>query len=157
MNASVVKRFWKYVDKTFSTNECWNWTGSLMKRGGYGQLRDGTKTLKAHRISYELHKGKIPKNLLICHDCGNPKCCNPKHLYAGTYADNWKDTIKHGTRYVPEAIKGEKNVQAKLTESQVIFIKNSEERGVDLAKKFNVTKQLICRIKKGKAWKHIKS
>ena len=37
---SIIKRFWKYVDKK-GPDECWEWTGC--NSGGYGQL--GIKVL----------------------------------------------------------------------------------------------------------------
>jgi len=86
---------------------CWEWQFSL--RNGYGVLCFGEKrNLAAHRMSYIVHKGDIPKGLLICHTCDNPKCINPKHLFAGTYSDNTKDAIKKNRMVVPEGIKFKK-------------------------------------------------
>jgi aspartate oxidase len=62
---------------------------------------------------------------------------------------------KANRMYVPEARRGEHNCQAVLTEDNVRFIRQSDMRGVDLAKRFNVTKALISRIRSGKSWKHI--
>lgn len=43
---------------------------------------------------------------LVCHDCNNPKCSNPYHLYWGTHADNTKDQIERGTYLsIPERTK----------------------------------------------------
>jgi len=126
-----------------------------MVRGGYGQLNDKGRLLKAHRLSWELHFGAIPDDLLIRHMCHNPKCCNPSHLLPGTVKDNHVDMQKANRMYVPEARRGERNRQAILTEDDVRFIRQSDIRGVDLAKRFNVTKSLISRVRLGKAWKHI--
>lgn len=58
---------------------CWNWTGTLSPRG-YGTLHVGATSKRAHRISYEVHRGPIPEGLTLDHLCRNRKCINPAHL-----------------------------------------------------------------------------
>jgi len=55
-------------------------------------------------------------------------------------------SLSGGTRF------GEKHGMAKLTNEQVVSIKLSKMRGVDLAKRFNVHKCTISAIKKGRNW-----
>ena len=53
---------------------------------------------------------------------------------------------------------GEKNPNSRLTEKQVIEIKErlqNGERNIDIAKGYDVTKDSISKIKTGKRWKHI--
>jgi len=62
----------------------------------YGVIRDNYKQKKAHRISYELHKGIIPEGKVIRHICDNKLCVNPNHLQIGSVSDNNRDKIgKH--------------------------------------------------------------
>lgn len=42
----------------------------------------------AHRIAYELYKGKIPDGLTVDHLCFNRLCQNPQHLEAVTFEEN---------------------------------------------------------------------
>lgn len=39
----------------------------------------------------------VPNKIDLCHNCGNGKCSNPKHLYWGTRKENVEDAIRHGT------------------------------------------------------------
>ena len=76
--------------KVVKTDTCWNWIGSLSK--GYGQIRHDGRVMKPHRVMYEIHRGPIPKGLLVRHLCHNRVCMNPWHLEVGTYQDNrWDD------------------------------------------------------------------
>jgi len=81
--------------KRASGGGCWIWIGRL-DNGGYGVMSIEGENKYAHRISYELHNGPIPPGLFVCHHCDTPACINPKHLYAGTQADNMRDMAARG-------------------------------------------------------------
>lgn len=66
---------------------CWMWNGSVESKG-YGRLHFGGKALKAHRVAYELHRGRIPQGLTIDHLCRNRRCVNPWHLEVVTNREN---------------------------------------------------------------------
>jgi hypothetical protein len=87
-------RFESKINK-LSHGGCWVWTGNKNEKG-YGLVRIDGKRYKAHRIAYELYIGDIPSGMLVCHSCDNPECCNPKHLWLGTHADNQRDKIAKG-------------------------------------------------------------
>ena len=94
-NASrpLAERFWEKVHKTES---CWLWTAPPRNGWGYGQIRVDGKKEYPHRLSYILHKGPIPKDMVILHSCDNRKCVNPDHLSVGTPADNLQDMRNKG-------------------------------------------------------------
>ncbi len=83
-----------FLKKIKKTETCWIWTGQINKAG---YARHCCKY--AHRLSYEYHIGKIPKDKMICHKCNNKICVNPEHLYAGTAYDNAQDALKAGVLY----------------------------------------------------------
>jgi hypothetical protein len=73
---------------------CWLWTGT--KDGVYGSMYvHGVKVL-AHRLSYALNIGPIPKGQMVCHKCDTPLCVNPHHLFTGSARDNVLDAIAKG-------------------------------------------------------------
>lgn len=88
---------------------CWNWTAS--KHLGYGQIGAGrrpSKPLFAHRVSFELHKGPIPADLVVDHMCRNRACVNPDHLRLLTRGDNvlCGDTLSAANAAKMECING---------------------------------------------------
>lgn len=87
-------RFWAQVDKS---KDCWEWTGTKWPRG-YGQFYSDGRIQRAHRLSYELLVGAIPKGLLVLHCCDNPPCVNPTHLFLGTKSAA-NGAVKRSRRY----------------------------------------------------------
>lgn len=156
-------RFWSKVNKNGALildTPCWEWLGWL-NTNRYGYFWINGKDVSAHRYSYEIKNGPIPKGLWILHKCDNPTCMNPDHLFVGTAKDNTQDMIKKGrkadTSVLPKA-KGIGHGNAKLTDEQVHqireeypFVKSHRK----LAKKFGVTKTVITNILGGIGWKHV--
>ena len=153
--SNVYQRLIRHMEINKTTG-CWEWQGS--KRSGYGRMiigsrTDGTrKTVSTHRLSYELNYGEIPQGMEICHKCDNPCCINPDHLFAGTRQDNIDDRERKGRNNPP---KGEKHAKAKLTERDVIDIRNKRAAGKSfgkLAKEYGVHKKTIQNAVSGKSW-----
>ena len=84
-------RFRGFINKTDS---CWLWTSHKQGQYGYGGFTVRHRTYSAHRISWMIYKGEIPKGILVLHKCDVPMCVNPDHLYLGTCADNHRDMIQ---------------------------------------------------------------
>lgn len=156
MGTDWQKRFFKKFTKKHQ-HECWEWFKGKTT-AGYGMFhKDKFTASYAHRISYELHVGPIPKGMCVCHACDNPACVNPSHLFLGTHLDNMRDMNKKG-RHAKDGAKGEKNAASKLENNDIPKIKNLLNNGCSLnsiARKFLVSKKTIFNIKKGRIWKHI--
>ena len=123
LSADFPKRFWAKVDKR-GPNECWICTATA-PNGRYPHLKTGVngKSIQASRADYILCVGPIPKGKIVRHDCTAtrdfPACCNPRHLKLGTHKQNTHDALRKGTFKPVEALPGENNHRAKLTNQQV--------------------------------------
>lgn len=135
--------------------QCWIWTKKV-NHSGYGMLKANKKTVMAHRLSWEMHRGPIPEGMLALHKCiGTPSCINPDHLYLGDQKQNIDDCIRQGRKVV---LRGEDHASSVLTEDAVREIRplkgivSSEE----LAIRFGCSKSAIHGVWYGQNWKHVK-
>lgn len=129
---------------------CWIWMASL-NTGGYGKTGLGRGSyLAAHRVSYENKFGPIPKDKFALHTCDIKCCVNPDHIFLGTQKENMADKVKKNRQ-----ARGEKHGTHKLTDVQVMRIKSSNEKPIDLAKEFNCSIITIRQIRNGLYWKHL--
>lgn len=148
----VHENFFRKISKQSNEKDCWLY----ISEERYGKISVGRMTLLAHRYSYELHIGKIPKGFYVCHKCDVTLCVNPKHLFLGTSKDNTQDMLikKRGNHR-----KGSKHHWSQLNEDQVLEIKKKlfkREKVRILAKEYNVSYSVIDQIRSGKSWNHVK-
>lgn len=151
---------------TLPESGCWLWIGATSKRG-YGHVSQGrgNPVKRAHRVSWEQHRGDIPKGMLVCHKCDVGICINPDHLFLGTSADNTSDMIakgrnrvgdRHPNRMYPERLpRGSKHRSAKLSEEDVREILLGKESLSAAGRRFGVTKTAISMIRRRKLWRHV--
>jgi hypothetical protein len=128
---------------------CWEWTG-ITNPKGYGTCKFQHRSTYAHRAIYIITRGEIPKGMFICHDCDNPRCCRPDHLFLGTAAQNNADMRIKG-----RSARGERNGCAKLTEGDVVKIRSDARSAEIIASEFGVSSSLISMIRTRKLWIHI--
>ena len=168
----LAERFWEKVIKGAHESSCWSWDGA--KTGfGYGVIGTGiAKRMDgAHRVSWQLHYGDIPAGSLICHTCDNPECCNPLHLFVGSYSDNMQDCKAKG-RFSKPPISKRKGVlhpMCRFSENEILQLRkayralplsksgrNKKLGSVsDLANTFGIRKEYLQVIVNGTAWAHL--
>lgn len=147
----IAAAFLPRVDRR-SAEECWPWLG---RRGhhGYGAFSVVAVAFKAHRVAYWLAGGVEPGDLSVCHRCDNPPCCNPRHLFLGTQADNNADMDAKGRRS-----RGSKHSSSKLTEAAVLEVRALLAEGLThraIAARFGVCHAVVGCIARGTTWSHV--
>lgn len=150
----IVERFWAKVNKTPT---CWLWTGAPTPFG-YGKLsegRKGGKQYRAHRFSWELHRGPVPPGLWVLHACDVRLCVNPEHLFLGTAEDNVADMLAKGRN---KSVSGERHGRHKLSALQVrqvrwLLVKGFSQQRI--AQFFGVVQQTVSRIKTEVGWQQV--
>jgi hypothetical protein len=151
--ARFSEHFWHQVQKD---TECWEWTAATTP-AGYGKLTFYGESLAAHRVSWELSNGPIPDGLWVLHRCDNPPCVRPEHLFLGTPRDNTLDMHLKGRAGIRGA-RGSRNAKAKLTEEDIIRIRDRFAAGemiVSLAVEYVVSVASVSNIVNGRTWGHV--
>jgi hypothetical protein len=148
-------RFWSKVAITADITKCWIWGASKNKKG-YGHFGFNGRMYQAHRFAYKLYYGDYDEILQCLHKCDNPSCVNPNHLWLGTNTDNVLDMVAKGRN---KYCKGEKNGNSKLTEKDVIEIRNIYSTGShsfrSLAKMYGIHNSVVGDIVNRNNWKNL--
>lgn len=148
----VDTRFWRGVAVT-GLDQCWEWT-KFRDKDGYGTIKINGLPARAHRVAFELVRGKLTKDSLVLHDCDNPSCCNPLHLSSGSFLDNERDKKKRGRQAL-----GERHGKSVMSESLVTELRGLRANGWSLGKlsiRYGIDKTTVAQIVNRKTWRHIK-
>lgn len=153
--------FERFFAKVAIGDGCWHWRGSR-KGSGYGAFRLNGRMETAHRVAWLLAHGAIPSGTgyhgtCVLHRCDNRLCVRPSHLFLGTNAENAADKAAKGRAYVAP---GSLNARAKLTESDVVRIRERRRNGAllrTLAADFGVSMAKISQIALGRCWRHVET
>jgi hypothetical protein len=134
-------------------NGCREWLGTRNK-SGYGKVMINRRDMRTHRVAWELTYGPIPDDMFVCHQCDNPPCCEPTHLFLGTPADNIHDRDQKGRQR-----RGANVNTAKLTPDDVRKMRRFYETGAfskaELGRLFGVSKHAAMAVINRRSWKHV--
>lgn len=133
-------RFWSKVDKS---GDCWVWT-AYVQDSGYGWFRLQGRSVRAHRVSYELANGPIPEGLYVLHSCDNKLCVKPEHLRVGTHAENVREAVERGLNH--NASKTHCVHGHEYTPGNTYRWRGSNKRGCR-----------TCRIERSREWHELKA
>lgn len=148
---SVERRFLAKVERR-APNECWPWTAGTTEHG-YGRMSAaGHLNLKAPRVAFALAIGVSPGRFDVCHQCDNPACCNPEHLFLGKAVDNARDAVAKGRNVKPPVHKGNRHPRARLSAEAVHIIREGDLPSTTLAAHFGVSQRHINRVRSGEGW-----
>lgn len=132
-----------------SETSCWEWA-KYRSDGGYGKGSRGNRTLWAHRMSYEAFYGDIPNGMQVCHQCDNPGCVNPTHLWIGTAKDNERDKDIKGRRPSGDKHWNSGPTDEEIEEMARAFI-GGEMTAKEIAVRYGVARTYIYRIIRGES------
>lgn len=132
-------------DTVHLDTDCILWTGYI-NRFGYGTIGVKGTMYSVHALSAIVHHNQgrpIPKGMVVRHLCKAKHCFNHLHLRIGSYAENSMDCVRARAKVF------------KLTEDNVRYIRTSSDSTQALSQRFNVSKQTIRDVRKGRSWSHI--
>lgn len=148
-------------------NGCMIWQGNT-SQGDHGRADYAVAEIHAEKFYVHRYIAFAPfddetrralwddKAVQVLHSCDTKLCINPEHLTIGDQSDNMRDAFDKG---ILVGRKGEKHHLAKLTDSDVIAIRNSYAAGENsqrgLARAYGVSQGTIWHIVNGTHWSHI--
>lgn len=132
---------------------CRIWLGCIGPQG-YSRIRWQGEDYQVHRLVWKLTTGCSPGALDVLHTCDHRACCEFAHLFLGTQLDNMRDCVAKGRMH-----RGERNGSHKLTEAQVVKIKELLVEGTrtqeQIANIYGVCQPTISWIARNAHWKHV--
>lgn len=126
----------------------------VVKANGYAYVTLTTASKRAqltvHSLVARTFIGPRPVGMNVLHSDGDKTNNYWKNLRYATQAENHADTLIHGRRP-----RGSTHPGAVLTEQDILAIRASKQKGVDLAAAYGVTNSHISRVRRRRIWKHI--
>lgn len=141
---SLNEQFIRKIQFPNNRDECWVW-GGLKDKNGYGKFAD----TRAHRFSYLLFKGAVGGSLFVCHQCDNPSCVNPSHLWLGTAKQNSQDRNQKGRQARQERVRPTISVEDALALRDLI-LRGCKQK--EAAAKYGVSCAMASLVSRKKTW-----
>jgi DNA-binding XRE family transcriptional regulator len=139
---------------------CWVYKGNPTKKTIYVKEKGEKQyNFQLTRYAFYMHDSVFEKNALaeaykrsrnkkfILKTCKNMQCINPDHMF--------ESFTVYDPSLPPIAPKGSKCFTSKLTEEQVLEIRESNLSAKCLARVYSVSRATIYLIKNNQCWKHV--
>lgn len=94
--------FRDHIERNVSISDeslCWKWTGSICPRLKWGIFNCRGSRIRAQTATYEVFCGDIIHGAQVLNSCDERTCCNPEHLFIGSYSDYRVQYMKRTTDY----------------------------------------------------------
>jgi len=102
---------------------------------------------RIHRAVLLAFVGPCPPGLEGRHGIGGKLNNRLDNLSYGTHSQNMMDRVEHGT-----ANRGERHGMAKLTEGQVVAIRQAQTSARATARQFSVSERCVRLVRSGERW-----
>lgn len=127
-----------------------SWMGTSRYLGVTLSRNGKIETHPVHRLVLEAFAGARPDGYEARHlNCENSDN-RASNLVWGSRSDNREDSRQNGSLAV-----GERIAQHKLTEEQVIAIRQSSARSADVAAVYGISMKQIGRVRRKENWRHV--
>lgn len=137
------------------------------KHNTYQRIMYKGKSIQAHRIVWMAFNGLIPKDLQINHKNGIKSDNRLVNLEIVTNSQNTQHAFDTGLNIITKSARrksserliGEKNINAKLTDSKVIQIRQQfDENAItkkEIQQKYNISRRTVENMLLGRSYKHL--
>jgi hypothetical protein len=136
---------------------CEVWRGKVHWQTGRGVLHVNGVRWLVHRLAYTLHYGPIAPGLVVCHDCDNPLCVRPDHLFLATQAGNQRDMVAKG-RQATAHLSGWRNPRSvgreTALEIRTLWAAGGSTRAA-IARKYGLSHNVVSRIVSGERYRNL--
>jgi hypothetical protein len=140
---------------------CWNWRGAAGKKGRSTAaprcwLADEGKSVLVARAAWMLgRQANLQPTDTVWRRCRNDLCCNPQHLLRGDKAA-WGEWVGRAgyLRGRPERSAMSRRLRqaqgnVRVTQEIAQWVRESGQKGRDIAHAIGESDQLVCKIRKG--------
>lgn len=117
----------------------------MRANGDYPSLKMADGSIqRASRLAFQLWNPCVDiSRLEICHHCDNPRCINPRHLFAGTHLHNMRDMSRKGRAV---------GVRGVLSVADIPGIREDPRPNRAIANDFGCSESNIEHLKAGRTW-----
>lgn len=132
---------------------CWEWTGGKSTAGYPYVVFDGGRYLVTRLVLNATSPIRLAANEDACHQCDNPPCIRPAHLFGASRLLNAADAVLKGR--IPH---GAAHHAARLTDELVLTMRAQVATGATIAavaREHNISYQTAHRAVLGTNWKHL--